>query len=96
MHGLTSIEFAVLDLLTRRDTESFERHTLRIADADGAHGAIARSIKRADLEDHLGQPDHAADSPPYSWAWGHTLAAQIRRAEVEGGPPVAAGRTRAA
>ena len=94
--GLTPDEFAALDLLTRRGTESFERHTLRIADADGPSGLIARIIKRADLEDHLGQADSASDAPPYSWAWRHTLAAQVRRGEVDAGPPVSASRNRAA
>jgi hypothetical protein len=79
--GLTPVELEALDLLTRRDGESFERHTLRIGDADGPAGAIARAVKLADLEDHIGQAGHPANEPPYQWARRHVLASQHRRQE---------------
>ncbi len=80
--GLTPTERAALDLVTRRDGETFERHVLRIADADGPAGAIARSVKLADLEDHIGLVRDASDAPPYKWARRHVLASQHRRRET--------------
>ena len=85
--GLTLTERAALDLLTRRDGETFERHTLRVGDGDGPAGAIARSVKLADLEDHIGHASHGSDDPPYRWAHRHVLAAQHRRQEPSGKPP---------
>jgi hypothetical protein len=79
--GLTPVERAALELVTRRDGETFERHTLRIGDAEGRAGAIARSVKLADLEDHIGLRDDANNEPPYQWARRHVLAAQHRRQE---------------
>ena len=80
--GLTPTERAALDLLTRGDDETFERHALRIADADGPAGAIARSVKLADLEDHIGLVRDGSDTPPYQWARRQVLAAQHRRGET--------------
>jgi hypothetical protein len=80
LRGLTPTERAALDLLTRRDGETFARQTLRIGEADGPAGAIARAIKLADLEDHIGQ-DGGADDPPYRWARRHIAASQHRRNE---------------
>ena len=85
--GLTPIERAALDLLTRRDGETFERHTLRIGDGDGPAGAIARSVKLADLEDHIGLARDASPHPPYTWARRHVLASQHRRHETPGERP---------
>ena len=85
--GLTPIERAALDLLTRRDGETFERHAVRIAEADGPAGAIARSVKLADLEDHLGQARQGSPGPPYRWAHRHVLASQHRRREASGDKP---------
>ena len=79
--GLTPVERAALELLTRRDDETFERHTLRIGDGEGRAGAIARSVKLADLEDHIGQVRDGGQEPPYRWARRHVLASQDRRQE---------------
>jgi hypothetical protein len=80
--GLTPVEHGALDLLTRRDGETFERHTLRIGDGEGSAGAIARSVKLADLEDHIGQVHDGRPGPPYRWARRHVLASQHRRHET--------------
>lgn len=85
--GLTPNERAALDLLTRRDGETFERHTLRIGDGDGPAGAIARRIKLADLEDHIGLTRDPSHGPPYRWARRHVLASQHRRRETSGEAP---------
>jgi catechol 2,3-dioxygenase-like lactoylglutathione lyase family enzyme len=82
--GLTPVEGAALDLLTRRDGETFERHTLRIGDGEGRAGAIARSVKLADLDDHIGVARDASRQPPYRWARRHVLASQRRRHETPG------------
>ena len=80
--GMTPVEHAALELLTRGDGETFERHTLRIGDAEGWAGAIARSVKVADLEDHIGLRGDGSHEPPYEWARRHVLAAQHRRQET--------------
>jgi hypothetical protein len=53
---LTPLELAALDLLTRRDDESYELYILRVAYARGAAGRLARVVKLADLEDHMARP----------------------------------------
>ncbi len=82
--GLTPVEHGALDLLTRRDGETFERHALRIGDGEGWAGAMARSVKLADLEDHIGQVTDGRPRPPYRWARRHVLASQHRRHETPG------------
>ncbi len=82
--GLTPVEGAALDLLTRRDGETFERHLLRLGDGEGRAGAIARSVKLADLEDHIDQVRDGHQGPPYGWARRHVLARQHRRHETSG------------
>lgn len=79
LNGLTPVEHDALDLLTREPSESFEVYTLRIAHAGGEAGEIARSVKLADLEDHLGHDWLPLDSPPYSWAHRHIEVEQTRR-----------------
>jgi hypothetical protein len=68
--GLTPLELAALDLLTRRASESYELYILRIAYARGAAGRLARVVKLADLDDHIARPWVAGD-PPYAWARRH-------------------------
>src|SRR4051812_19075075 len=51
--GLTEDERAALLLLTREPGESFEAHSLRIAFARGPGSRIARTVKLADLDDHV-------------------------------------------
>jgi hypothetical protein len=76
--GLTPVERAALDLLTRREGETFELHLLRVAHAQGPGAPMARAIKLADLEDHLAEKSQSLDSPPWGWARRHILAAQAR------------------
>ena len=73
--GLTPIEREALQLLTRGDDESFDLHALRVAHAGGSAGRIARAIKLADLEDHIGENVHSMDAAAYAWARQHILAA---------------------
>jgi hypothetical protein len=82
--GLTEVEAEALELLTQADGESYELYALRIAHAPGAAGRLARAVKRADLDDHLGRPAGARDSaaPPYAWARRHIAIAQARRGET--------------
>jgi len=69
-HGLGDVDSDALELLTRHEGESYELHVLRIAHAPGAAGRLARIVKLADLEDHLGYP-WACGDPPYGWARRH-------------------------
>ena len=75
--GLTPVERAALELLTRGPGESYELYSLRIAWAGGEAGALARAVKLADLDDHIGHeaPDGA---PPYGWARRHIAIATER------------------
>lgn len=78
VNGLTPVEHAALELLTRAPSESFELYTLRIAHASGEEGEIARSVKLADLEDHLDHEQIPQNAPPYDWARRHIRVAQER------------------
>ncbi|HKN94813.1 MAG TPA: hypothetical protein VJU60_10810 [Thermoleophilaceae bacterium] len=71
--GLTPVELAALNLLTREPDESFEIHALRIAYAKGPEGALARVVKVADIDDHL--VHHGQPMPPraYGWARRHVV-----------------------
>jgi hypothetical protein len=42
-------------------------------------GRIARVVKLADLDDHLGHPDPPDGAPPYGWARRHVATGQVRR-----------------
>jgi hypothetical protein len=68
--GITGLERDALELLTRSATASYELYVLRIAHAPGAAGRLARSIKLADLDDHLRRAP-LPDDPPYAWARRH-------------------------
>jgi hypothetical protein len=76
-HGLTSVELAALELLTRQAGESYELYILRIAYAPGAAGRLARLVKLADLDDHLARPWDPGD-PPYAWARRHIAVGRAR------------------
>jgi hypothetical protein len=81
--GLSDVEAAALELLTRSADEPYATHVLRIAYAEGPAGRLARAVKVADLEDHL---QHLARTrrpgdPPYAWARRHIVIAQVRRGE---------------
>ena len=66
--GLNHHESSVLALLTRRPKESYWRYVMRIARAHGETGRMARTIKLADLDDHLRQRRAAPRAPDYAWA----------------------------
>ena len=78
--GLTPLEHEALELLTRGPGESYELHALRIAWAPGEAGAIARTVKLADLDDHLDHVTLPDGAPPYGWARRHIVVAEERRA----------------
>jgi hypothetical protein len=75
--GLSTVERDALELLTRGAGESFELHVLRIVYAPGPAGILARTVKLADLEDHILREragSVAVDAPPYGWARRHLVA----------------------
>ena len=84
-HELSEFEYAVLSLLTHDPSESYRRYVMRIATAGGDEGRIARSVKHADLDDHLRNRRSAFDSPNCRWARAQILAAQRLRFEA---PPI--------
>ena len=77
--GLTAVEMRALKLLTRSDLESYELYVLRVAWARGPEGELARCVKMADLDDHLGHAPKPAAAPPYGWARRHIRVAQERQ-----------------
>jgi hypothetical protein len=77
--GLTPLELAALELLTRQAGESYELYILRVAYARGAAGRLARVVKMADLDDHIARP-WAAGDPPYAWARRHIAVGCARAA----------------
>jgi hypothetical protein len=76
--GLTPVEYAAIELLTRSRSDAFELYVLRIAHASGRAGELARVVKLADLDDHLAHSAAPLDAPPYGWARLHILAALDR------------------
>ena len=76
--GLSPVEFAALELLTRSPEESFELYVLRIAHAAGPAGDLARVVKLADLDDHLTHDEMPAGAPPYDWGRRHIVVARGR------------------
>ena len=89
-HGLTGVELAALDLLTRQAGESYELYILRIAYAPGAAGRLARVVKLADLDDHVARPWDPGD-PPYAWARRH-IAVGMARVDYSSSSPNACAR----
>jgi hypothetical protein len=79
--GLTRVELAALELLTRAPTERYELYVLRIAHAPGEVGRLARCVKLADLDDHLAHDRMPQSAPPYAWARRHIVSAQLQRHE---------------
>lgn len=51
--GVSEEDLIILDLLTRRDGETYNEFIERIACAPGETGKLAREIKLADIEDNL-------------------------------------------
>lgn len=82
--GLTQAEAEALELLTKMVGESYELYALRIAHAPGAAGRLARMVKLADLDDHLGceAAGRELSAPPYAWARRHIAIARDRRGET--------------
>jgi hypothetical protein len=66
--GLTAIEEVTLELLTRAPTQLYEEYISRIVHAPGRAGELARMVKLADLDDHLGHTQIPSGAPPYAWA----------------------------
>jgi hypothetical protein len=79
--GLSPVERAALELLTREAGESYELYVLRIAHAGGPEGRLARIVKLADLDDHLRFP-RPPGAPHYGWARRHIELSQARRHEA--------------
>jgi hypothetical protein len=79
--GLTPLESAALELLTRRNGEAYEMYVLRIAFASGEEGRLARTVKVADLDDHIASAGPDVDTPPYAWARRNIANAQWRNRE---------------
>jgi hypothetical protein len=76
--GVTPVELKAILLLTRYPDESFEVHTLRIANAKGPEGRLARTVKLADIEDHLAREGSSRPHRPYSWARRHVAVGRAR------------------
>jgi hypothetical protein len=76
--GVTPVELQAVQLLTRQPDESFEAHTLRIAHAKGPGGRLARTVKLADIDDHLSREGSVASQRPYRWARCHVAACRAR------------------
>jgi hypothetical protein len=76
--GVTPVELQAVQLLTRNPDESFEAHTLRIAHANGPEGRLARTVKLADIDDHLSREGSIASHRPYRWARCHVAACRAR------------------
>lgn len=78
--GLRRADRPVLELLTRGGGEPYETYVMRIAVARGRVGRIARTIKAADLDDHLSRVP-GPGAPDYAWARAQITAAQQRHGE---------------
>jgi hypothetical protein len=76
--GVTPVELKAVQLLTRHPDESFEAHTLRIGHAKGPEGRLARTVKLADIDDHLSREGSVASRRPYGWARCHVAACRAR------------------
>lgn len=80
--GLTDEEWSVLTLLARRPTESYRAYVRRVARADGTPGRVARTIKLADLKDHLAHTRVRGGAPNYAWALEQIVQSQRMRGEA--------------
>jgi hypothetical protein len=79
--GLSRAELAAVELLTRRPSEPYVSYALRISDAGGEAGRLARLVKLADLDDHLAHTPIPAGAPPYAWAQRRIASSQVRHGE---------------
>jgi hypothetical protein len=73
--GITPVELAALELLTLADGEDYGLYLRRIAGTKGPAGALARTVKNAELADHI---EHL---PPSSSAarWYRRAREQLER-----------------
>jgi hypothetical protein len=78
--GLSATECSALQLLTRDGGERYETYIERIAGATGVPGRLARTIKLADLDDHLAHPG-PGQAPDYAWARAMIFDSQERHRE---------------
>jgi hypothetical protein len=76
--GLSPVEAEAVRLLTRDPAESFELHALRVAYAAGPQGRLARTVKVADIDDHLRHDPVGSATRPYGWARRHITNCQQR------------------
>ena len=67
-HGVSRVELEALQLLTHRPGEPYDQYVRRIAAAPGPAGQLARTVKLADLDDHLAHASIPSGAPPYAWA----------------------------
>jgi hypothetical protein len=82
LRELDPVQRDALDLLTRAPADSYQEYLLRIVDADGEAGRLAREVKLADLDDHLRtRSEMDAEGAPYGWARRRIAGAQARRSE---------------
>ena len=92
--GLTAVELAAVQLLTRASTESYEAHVLRVAHAHGPEGSLARCVKLAGVDDHLVHRGGPPETPPYGWARRHIAAARERYDGASDSAPMSPVRPR--
>ena len=89
--GLAASELEAIELLTRGAGESYELYVLRIAYAWGEAGALARTVKLADLDDRLAGDAERTSTPPYGCARRRISVAHGARPAVAGGGLAATG-----
>jgi hypothetical protein len=78
--GITPTELAALELLTRTDGEDYGLYIKRIARAEGEAGWLARTVKLAELSDHLERlPGYSPSARPYRAAGEQLERAQAKR-----------------
>lgn len=84
--GLGEAEVMAVKFLTRRPDEPYDSHALSLAFAPGRAGELARTVKLADLDDHLTRGSPTTDAPPYAWARRHIALAQGAGARAPASP----------
>ncbi len=67
-HGVSRVELDALALLTHSPAEPYDVYVQRIAETPGPAGQLARTVKLADLDDHLAHRSIPRGDPPYAWA----------------------------
>jgi hypothetical protein len=85
-NGLTAVESAALGY-SCAPGESYELHVLRIVHARGPDGRLARTVKLADLDDHLREDGQQLGDPPYTGRSRRGDAARSGEADLGVGRP---------